>query len=45
MALQVLVPFTGRKNIGGTASLPGGGEMIATVTFEKTTYAELPHKF
>lgn len=23
----------------------GGGEMIKTVTFEKTTYAELPHKF
>ena len=23
----------------------GGGEMIASVTFEKTTYAELPHKF
>lgn len=23
----------------------GGGEMIRTVTFEKTTYAELPHKF
>jgi cysteine desulfurase/selenocysteine lyase len=23
----------------------GGGEMIATVTFEKTTFAELPHKF
>ena len=23
----------------------GGGEMISTVTFEKTTYAELPHKF
>ena len=23
----------------------GGGEMIATVTFEETTYAELPHKF
>lgn len=23
----------------------GGGEMIATVTFEKTTYATLPHKF
>lgn len=23
----------------------GGGEMIHTVTFEKTTYAELPHKF
>ncbi len=22
----------------------GGGEMIATVTFDKTTYAELPHK-
>jgi cysteine desulfurase/selenocysteine lyase len=23
----------------------GGGDMIRTVTFEKTTYAELPHKF
>ena len=23
----------------------GGGEMIATVSFEKTTYAALPHKF
>lgn len=23
----------------------GGGEMIATVTFNKTTYADLPHKF
>ena len=23
----------------------GGGEMIASVTFEKTTYADLPHKF
>ena len=23
----------------------GGGEMIETVTFEKTTYGELPHKF
>ncbi len=23
----------------------GGGEMIAIVTFEKTTYADLPHKF
>ena len=23
----------------------GGGEMIATVTFDKTTYADLPHKF
>jgi len=23
----------------------GGGDMIKTVTFEKTTYAELPHKF
>jgi cysteine desulfurase / selenocysteine lyase len=23
----------------------GGGEMIETVTFEKTTWAELPHKF
>jgi cysteine desulfurase/selenocysteine lyase len=24
---------------------PGGGDMIAKVTFEKTTYNELPHKF
>ena len=23
----------------------GGGEMISTVTFKKTTYADLPHKF
>jgi cysteine desulfurase/selenocysteine lyase len=23
----------------------GGGEMISSVTFEKTTYADLPHKF
>ena len=23
----------------------GGGEMISEVTFEKTTYAGLPHKF
>ncbi|MCH8553699.1 MAG: cysteine desulfurase [Schleiferiaceae bacterium] len=23
----------------------GGGEMIATVTFEKSTYADIPHKF
>ena len=23
----------------------GGGEMIATVSFEETTYADLPHKF
>lgn len=27
------------------APYQGGGEMIAEVTFEKTTYAELPHKF
>ena len=25
--------------------LMGGGEMISEVTFEKTTYADLPHKF
>ena len=32
----------------GLKKLPpyqGGGEMIAEVTFEKTTYADLPHKF
>ena len=28
-----------------TTSLSGGGEMIETVTFKKTTYAGLPHKF
>ncbi|MDC0386081.1 cysteine desulfurase [Flavobacteriaceae bacterium] len=36
----------GKSELLGT--LPpyqGGGEMIATVTFEKTTYADLPHKF
>ena len=27
------------------APYQGGGEMIATVSFEKTTYAGLPHKF
>ncbi|MFT5257034.1 MAG: cysteine desulfurase/selenocysteine lyase [Polaribacter sp.] len=31
--LQILPPYE------------GGGEMIATVSFEKTTYAGLPHKF
>jgi cysteine desulfurase/selenocysteine lyase len=42
--------FSGHKICGKEAWLnklqpfQGGGEMIATVTFEKTTYAELPHK-
>ncbi len=42
MAPQVLVSY-GRKVV---REIPpqGGGEMIATVTFEKTTYADL-HKF
>ena len=29
----------------GKKPYQGGGEMIAEVTFEKTTYADLPHKF
>ena len=43
---------TGVGMLYGKASLlnqippyQGGGEMIAEVTFEKTTYADLPHKF
>ncbi|CAM3806191.1 cysteine desulfurase [Flavobacterium gelidilacus] len=31
--------------LGKLPPYKGGGEMIATVTFEKTTYADLPHKF
>lgn len=36
----------GKKNLlDKLPPLMGGGEMISDVTFEKTTYAELPHKF
>jgi cysteine desulfurase/selenocysteine lyase len=36
----------GKKNLlDELPPLMGGGEMISDVTFEKTTYAELPHKF
>ena len=36
----------GKKNLlEKLTPLMGGGEMISDVTFEKTTYAELPHKF
>lgn len=36
----------GKKNLlEKLPPLMGGGEMISDVTFEKTTYAELPHKF
>ena len=36
----------GKKNLlEKLPPLMGGGEMISEVTFEKTTYAELPHKF
>ena len=31
--------------VGKLPPYQGGGEMIAEVTFEKTTYADLPHKF
>jgi len=31
--------------LNGLPPYQGGGEMIATVSFEKTTYADLPHKF
>lgn len=31
--------------LNGLPPYQGGGEMIAEVTFEKTTYADLPHKF
>ena len=33
------------KNLERLPPYQGGGEMIATVSFEKTTYADLPHKF
>jgi selenocysteine lyase/cysteine desulfurase len=45
-ALPELESYTVKKS--GWKNLPpyqGGGEMIAEVTFEKTTYADLPHKF
>lgn len=36
----------GREDyLAGMAPYQGGGEMIAEVTMEKATYAELPHKF
>lgn len=34
-----------RELLGAMPPYQGGGDMIATVTFEKTTFAELPHKF
>jgi cysteine desulfurase/selenocysteine lyase len=34
-----------RKWLEAMPPYQGGGEMIATVSFEKTTYNELPHKF
>tara|TARA_B100001250_G_scaffold65283_1_gene51748 strand:+ start:25 stop:1251 length:1227 start_codon:yes stop_codon:yes gene_type:complete len=36
----------GKKNLlNNLPPYQGGGEMISDVTFEKTTYADLPHKF
>ncbi|MEL6304458.1 MAG: cysteine desulfurase [Bacteroidota bacterium] len=34
-----------QKLLNALPPYQGGGEMIAEVTFEKTTYADLPHKF
>ncbi len=33
------------EHLNAMAPYQGGGEMIASVSFEKTTYNELPHKF
>ena len=37
--------FGKRKWLDILPPYQGGGEMIAEVTFEKTTYADIPHKF
>ncbi len=37
--------FGKKKRLEALPPYQGGGEMIATVSFEKTTYAGLPHKF
>ncbi len=34
-----------REHLDAMVPYQGGGEMIASVTFEKTTYNEIPHKF
>ena len=34
-----------KKLLNKIEPLMGGGEMISDVTFEKTSYADLPHKF
>jgi cysteine desulfurase/selenocysteine lyase len=34
-----------QKHLNAMPPWQGGGDMIASVTFEKTTYAELPNKF
>ena len=34
-----------RRLLEGMDPYQGGGDMIESVTFEKTTYAELPHRF
>lgn len=34
-----------RERLEALPPYQGGGEMIATVTLEKSTYAEIPHKF
>jgi cysteine desulfurase/selenocysteine lyase len=37
--------FGKKERLEALPPYQGGGEMIATVSFEKTTYAGLPHKF
>jgi cysteine desulfurase/selenocysteine lyase len=39
------VLFGKKELLNAMPPYQGGGEMIKTVTFEKTTYNELPHKF
>ena len=46
MALQVLASYMEKKEwLEKLPPYQGGGEMIKEVSFEKTTYADLPHKF
>ena len=39
------VSYTENERLEAIAPYQGGGEMISTVTLEKSTYAGLPHKF
>jgi len=41
----IVVLYGKEKWLNAIPPYQGGGEMISTVTFEKTTYSELPFKF